>query len=172
MVYSDTDLTKKIDILKNSLDKAEALIIGPGSGLSSAAGLAYDNTDTFNALFPGYHDRYGIKTISEADFYPFPTPEEQYAYWLKSIAAIRYDFLPGKPYLDKLHTTEMGVERIRRNLALTADDVVLWCRGQIEQTGNITRRGKNWYASVSNAVITINAYSYTIITAHKVNEVI
>jgi hypothetical protein len=73
--------------------------------------------------------------------------------------------------LDKLHTTEMGVERIRRNLALTADDVVLWCRGQIEQTGDITRRGKNWYASVSNAVITINAYSYTIITAHKVKKV-
>jgi NAD-dependent SIR2 family protein deacetylase len=100
MVYSDTDLTKKIGILKNSLEKAEAIIIGAGSGLSSAAGLAYDNAGAFNTLFPGYHDRYGLKTISEADFYPFPTPEEQYAYWVKSIAAIRYDFPPGKPYLD------------------------------------------------------------------------
>jgi hypothetical protein len=62
--------------------------------------LAYDNADTFNTLFPGYHDRYGLKTISEADFYLFPTPEEQCAYWLKYIAVIRYDFLPGKPYND------------------------------------------------------------------------
>jgi hypothetical protein len=38
-----------------------------------AAELAYDNTDTFNALFSGYHDRYGLKTISEADFHLFPT---------------------------------------------------------------------------------------------------
>jgi NAD-dependent SIR2 family protein deacetylase len=111
MVYSNTDFTKKIDILKNSLDKAEALIIGAGSGLSSAAGLAYDNADTFNTLFPGYHDRYGIKTISEADFYPFPTPEEQYAYWVKSIAAIRYDFPPGKPYLD-LHRIVKGKNHV------------------------------------------------------------
>jgi NAD-dependent SIR2 family protein deacetylase len=100
MVYSDTPLTQKVDILKTALDKAEAIIIGAGSGLSSAAGLAYDNADTFNALLPGYHDRYGIKTISEADFYPFPTPEEQYAYWFKSVSAIRYTFPPGKPYLN------------------------------------------------------------------------
>jgi hypothetical protein len=64
LIYSDTTLTEKIAILKTALDKAEALIIGAGSGLSrtryarEAAGLDYDNADTFNALFPGYHDRY------------------------------------------------------------------------------------------------------------------
>jgi NAD-dependent SIR2 family protein deacetylase len=100
MIYSNTTLTKKTAVLKAALDKTEALIIGAGVGLSTAAGLAYDNADTFNALLPGYHDRYGLKTINEADFYQFPTPEEQYTYWLKSIAAIRYNFPPGKPYLD------------------------------------------------------------------------
>jgi NAD-dependent SIR2 family protein deacetylase len=100
MVYTDTTLTQKTAILKTALDKTEALIIGAGAGLSNAAGLAYDNAETFNTLFPGYHDRYGLKNISEADFYPFPTPEEQYAYWIRSIAAIRYKFPPGKPYLD------------------------------------------------------------------------
>jgi hypothetical protein len=29
------------------------------------------------------------------------------------------------------------------------------------------RRGKNWYVSAENCVITVNAHSYTIITAHK-----
>ncbi|MDR2632265.1 MAG: hypothetical protein LBC51_01400 [Treponema sp.] len=78
MIYSNTTLAEKTAILKTTIAEVEAIIIG--AGLSSAAGLAYDNADTFNALFPGYHDRYGLKTISEADFYHFPTPEEQYAY--------------------------------------------------------------------------------------------
>jgi NAD-dependent SIR2 family protein deacetylase len=73
------DLTAKIAVLKTAIDQADAIIIGAGAGLSAAAGLSYDNTDTFNTLFPGYHDRYGLKAIIEADFYPFPTPEEQYA---------------------------------------------------------------------------------------------
>lgn len=70
--------------------------------------------------------------------------------------------------LDKLHTTELGVVRIKRNLSLETDDVVEWCR---EKTGlpqaEITRNGKNWYVRIEGCVITVNAYSYTIITAHK-----
>lgn len=70
--------------------------------------------------------------------------------------------------LDKLHTTELGMERIKRNLSFDTDDVVGWCRTRIHSAGAvITRNGKNWYVSVDNCVITVNAYSYTIITAHK-----
>ena len=100
MVYCNIDLTQKTEILKTALDKTEALIIGAGAGLSSAAGLDYDNADTFNAIFPGYHDRYGMRSINEADFYQFPTQEEQYAWWVRNISVIRYDYPPGKPYLD------------------------------------------------------------------------
>ncbi|MDR1156679.1 MAG: DUF3781 domain-containing protein [Oscillospiraceae bacterium] len=69
--------------------------------------------------------------------------------------------------IDLLHTTELGAERIKRNLGLTADDVVGWCRQSILSTENIQRKGKNWYVYVDNSIITVNAYSYTIITAHK-----
>jgi NAD-dependent SIR2 family protein deacetylase len=100
MDSTETSLDAKIEIVKTALDKTEALIIGAGAGLSAAAGLDYDNADTFNAMFPGYHDRYGMKSINEADFYQFPIPVEQYAYWIRNIAAIRYDYPPGKPYLD------------------------------------------------------------------------
>ena len=31
----------------------------------------------------------------------------------------------------------------------------------------IVRSGKNWYVSVKGAVITVNAHSCTIITAHR-----
>lgn len=70
--------------------------------------------------------------------------------------------------LGKIHTTEMGIDRIKRNLGLTADDVVLWCKERIiSDDCQITRSGKNWYAETENCIITVNAYSYTIITAHK-----
>lgn len=69
--------------------------------------------------------------------------------------------------LDKLHTTPLGAERIRRNLKLTTDDVVGWCRDAIaEPDARISRKGKNWYVSIRGCVITVNAHSYTIITAH------
>lgn len=70
--------------------------------------------------------------------------------------------------LDKLHTTELGVERIKRNLSLDTDDVVDWCKTKINSDNAvITRNGKNWYVKVDNYILTVNAYSYTIITAHK-----
>lgn len=70
--------------------------------------------------------------------------------------------------LDRLHTTALGVERIRKNLDLEVEDVVAWCREKIQSPDSIiTRRGKNWYILTSCGEITVNAYSYTIITAHK-----
>ncbi len=70
--------------------------------------------------------------------------------------------------IDKLHTTEMGVERIKRNLGLTNCDAVEWCRSKImDKRAIIGRQGKNWYAQIDGCIITVNASSYTIITAHK-----
>lgn len=70
-------------------------------------------------------------------------------------------------HLDKLHTTELGAVRIKRNLSLTTDDVVEWCRAKINSDNAVVKRnGKNWYVNTDDCVITINAQSYTIITAH------
>lgn len=70
--------------------------------------------------------------------------------------------------IDKLHTTEMGIERIKRNLQIEVDDVVWWCKTQILNKDIVLERaGKNWYATIDNCKITVNAKSYTIITAHK-----
>ena len=68
--------------------------------------------------------------------------------------------------IDKIHTTERGLERIKRNLDLKTDDVVNWCKKQIKQADEIIRKGKNWYVYAGNSVITVNAHSHTIITAH------
>ena len=74
--------------------------------------------------------------------------------------------------LSKLHTTELGVLRIKRNLSLDTDNVVDWCKIKISSDDAIiTRKGKNWYVAVDNCIITVNAYSYTIITAHREKEI-
>jgi len=73
--------------------------------------------------------------------------------------------------IDKLHTTRMGVIRIKKNLNIETNDVVLWCKDKIiEEHSNIYKEGKNWYITNKGIKITVNSYSYTIITAHKVKE--
>lgn len=73
--------------------------------------------------------------------------------------------------IDKLHTTELGVERIKRNLGIETADVVQWCRVRIlDRTAIIERIGKNWYITIDDCRITVNANSYSIITAHKVRN--
>ena len=69
--------------------------------------------------------------------------------------------------IDKVHTTEMGINKKKKNLGLDTNDVVEWCKNKVLDEGcNICRQGKNWYCEIDNIKITINAYSYTIITAH------
>ena len=71
----------------------------------------------------------------------------------------------------KLHTTELGAVRIKKNLSLECDNCVIWCREKISSPeAVIERRGKNWYITVNGCIITVNAYSYTIITAHKIKN--
>ena len=70
--------------------------------------------------------------------------------------------------LDKVHTTERGVDRIKRNIGVDVEDIVKYCIDKIKQENAvIEREGKNYYVTVDGIIITVNASSYTIITAHK-----
>lgn len=74
-------------------------------------------------------------------------------------------------HINDVHTTTLGVERIKKNLGLGDIDVVLWCQEKIKDLRSmITRSGKNWYVTIDDCIITVNSYSYTIITAHKVKR--
>ncbi len=69
--------------------------------------------------------------------------------------------------IGKIHTTKMGIDRIKRNLKLDTNDVVNYCKNKVlDKDCNIYKQGKNWYCEIDNIKITINSYSYTIITAH------
>ena len=52
--------------------------------------------------------------------------------------------------------------------SLNTNDVVEWCKTKIQSMdARITRNGKNWYVDIDDSILTVNAHSYTIITAHK-----
>ncbi len=74
--------------------------------------------------------------------------------------------------IDRLHTTEMGAARIRKNLSLGEDaDVLACCKQRILcPDAVIEKRGKNWYVHTDGCVITVNAGSFTVITAHRENK--
>ena len=73
--------------------------------------------------------------------------------------------------LDKVHTTKLGEERIKRNLDVKVDNIVNYCIDKIKNKNTVIYRvGKNYYCEVDDIIITINVSSYTIITAHKLNK--
>ena len=74
--------------------------------------------------------------------------------------------------ISKVHTTEMGIDRIKKNLKLNTNDVVEFCKNKIlDKNCNIYKQGKNWYCEIDNIKITINSYSYTIIKAHLITYI-
>lgn len=73
--------------------------------------------------------------------------------------------------IDKLHTTELGIKRIRKNLMLVSDDVVEWCKRAImSEDAVVERKGKNFYITSGIFRFTVNAGSFTIITVHMIRS--
>jgi len=68
--------------------------------------------------------------------------------------------------IERLHTTNLGILRLKKNLGLETNDIIDCCKQIIKQADDIQKKGKNWYVSFRNCVLTINASSYTIITGH------
>lgn len=73
--------------------------------------------------------------------------------------------------LKKLHTTELGAQRIRDNLMLEDEDVIKWCGERLGAAdASVSRRGKNLYVISEGCEFTINADSGTVITAHRIHN--
>mgnify|MGYP001155275070 FL=1 len=86
--------------LKAALLDCDAVVIGAGSGLSTAAGFTYTG-ERFEKYFSDFAAKYGIKDMYSGGFYPFATPEEHWAYWSRYIYINRYQDAP-KPVYDDL----------------------------------------------------------------------
>ena len=86
--------------LRETLDSAEAVVIGAGAGLSVFAGFIYTG-ERFRRYFSDFADKYGFRDMYSGGFYPFPEPEEFWAYWSRYIFINRYTDAP-KPVYDDL----------------------------------------------------------------------
>ena len=73
------DYDTELDKLRAVIDDADAIVVGAGAGLSTAAGLTYSG-ERFERLFPDFIEKYGIRDMYSGGFFPFPTPEERWAW--------------------------------------------------------------------------------------------
>lgn len=97
----DRQLVSKIEKLRQALDDVDAVIVGAGAGMSTAAGLTYPG-ERFDEHFADFRDAFGITDMYSGGFYPFPDVETLWAWWSRHIYFNRYDVEPGRPYLDLL----------------------------------------------------------------------
>ena len=79
----------EIERLQSEINTADAIVIGAGAGLSTAAGFTYSG-ERFEKYFSDFAEKYGFKDMYSGGFYPFPTLEEQWAYWSRYVFINRY----------------------------------------------------------------------------------
>ena len=97
---STKSCSEPIERLKAALQDCDAVVIGAGAGLSTAAGFTYTG-ERFEKYFSDFAAKYGIQDMYSGGFYPFPTMEEFWAYWSRYIYINRYMDAP-KPVYDDL----------------------------------------------------------------------
>ena len=92
-----------VDQIKEVIQKADAVIIGAGAGLSTAAGFVYTGK-RFEDNFSDFEQKYGFHDMYSGGFYPYKTLEEYWAYWSRYIYINRYQDapLPAYEYLYEL----------------------------------------------------------------------
>ncbi len=97
---STSDILKKIELLKEKIDTADAIIIGAGAGLSTSAGYTYSGK-RFDKNFADFKAKYHFDDMYTGGFYPYKTLEEYWAYWSRYIYINRY-LDPPKDTYEKL----------------------------------------------------------------------
>ena len=89
ILTSTKDYSFEINRLKNEIKTADAIVIGAGAGLSTAAGFTY-NGERFEKYFSDFIEKYNFRDMYSGGFYPFASLEEHWAYWSRYIYINRY----------------------------------------------------------------------------------
>lgn len=90
---------ESIERLKNELETLDAIVVGAGAGLSTAAGFIYSG-ERFEKYFGDFARKYGIRDMYSGGFYPFPDAETKWAWWARHIYYNRYVPAPKPIYKD------------------------------------------------------------------------
>ena len=94
---STPNFSTQVDKLRAALATADAVVVGAGAGLSTAAGYTYSGP-RFSRLFGDFAARYGFSDMYSGGFYPYDTLEEHWAFWSRYVMCNRYDPIPGHVY--------------------------------------------------------------------------
>ena len=86
-----------VNRLREALDKADAVVVGAGAGLSTSAGFTYSG-DRFRRYFADFEKKYGFHDMYSGAFCRYDTPEEHWAYWSRFITINRYMDAPKPVY--------------------------------------------------------------------------
>lgn len=97
---STENISDNIEKLREKIRTADAIVIGAGAGLSTAAGFTYSG-ERFEKYFFDFRQKYGFEDMYSGGFYPYQTPEEYWAYWSRYIFVNRYQDTP-KPVYENL----------------------------------------------------------------------
>ena len=89
----------KIEQISKLISEADAILVGAGAGLSTAAGFTYSG-ERFEKSFSDFIAKYHFEDMYSGGFYPFETLEEHWAYWSRYIYVNRYECAAGKVYTD------------------------------------------------------------------------
>ena len=84
-----SNYSTEIERLKKEIETADAIVIGAGAGLSTAAGFTYSG-ERFERFFSDFEAKYGFHDMYSGGFFPFETQEEMWAYWSRFIWCNRY----------------------------------------------------------------------------------
>ena len=95
----------QIERLRQTLAAAQAVVVGAGAGLSTAAGFTYSGK-RFEAHFADFIRQYGFSDMYTGGFYPFASPEEHWAYWSRYIWINRYMDAPKPVYRQLLRLVQ------------------------------------------------------------------
>lgn len=91
------NFSTQVDKLRAALATADAVVVGAGAGLSTAAGYTYSGP-RFSRLFGDFAARYGFSDMYSGGFYPYDTLEEHWAFWSRYVMCNRYEPIPGRVY--------------------------------------------------------------------------
>lgn len=99
------DYEQSIAEVRGAIDATDAVVVGAGAGLSTAAGLTYSG-ERFERYFGDFIANYRFRDMYSAGFFPFQTLEEQWAYWSRHIWYNRYVEPPKDTYAKLLQLVQ------------------------------------------------------------------
>ncbi|MDO5146053.1 MAG: NAD-dependent protein deacetylase, SIR2 family [Eubacteriales bacterium] len=90
--------------IKAAIESADAILIGASNGLSISEGYhIFADNQWFRENFGDFRQRYGIHSVLEGVFYPYPSPQVKWAFYSRLIAKKCYQEEPGQMMKNLFH---------------------------------------------------------------------